>query len=139
MAAPFYPAIVPNGAYSLAAAFITSCPSTNAPLPFSAYPGLTVNTADFEEKVGEVLSFTTKTAPPAGSFVTFVSGLSVTSVALSGSGTTFSAAVPATASGQTYVFVTNANVTAITDAVVLFGPAITDVTPAAPTLDYSVS
>ena len=49
-----------------------------------------------------------------------------------------SAIVPATAMGQSYAFITNSNVTALTDAVVLFGPAIVEVTPPSPQFDLSL-
>jgi hypothetical protein len=70
--------------------------------------------------------------------VTFVSGLSVVSVQGDINGNTVSVAIPATASGQTYVFITNASESSsVPDTDVLFGPAILEVAPAAPTLDNS--
>ena len=45
--------------------------------------------------------------------------------------------IPTTASGQTYAVLTSKNVTALTDDVVLAGPAILEVTPSSPTFDIS--
>jgi hypothetical protein len=138
IANPFYPAIDPNSAYSLASAFIKSCPSTNAALPFKAFPALTLtSTAPLANSAS--VSFSIEGDLPAGSFVTFVSGLDTVSVAATGSGSSFSAVLPAVAEGQTYAFVTSANVTAISDSTVLFGPSIVEVTPPVPTLDYATS
>lgn len=76
---------------------------------------------------------------PAGSYVTFVNGLSVVSVAGTISGSSISAEIPAVAEGQTYVFVTSSDQEGtLTDAAVLFGPAILEVYPPAPTLNYSI-
>lgn len=63
---------------------------------------------------------------PQGSFVTFVSGLSVTSVQGSISGQSASASVPAGIMGQSYVFVTNKEITdnKLAADAILMGPAI---------------
>jgi len=62
----------------------------------------------------------------SGSYVTFVSGLNVTSVAASVDGSQITAPVPKSASGQTYVFITNVDVSGqtLSDEVILFGPTI---------------
>ncbi|MCJ1309023.1 hypothetical protein MMC25_002678 [Agyrium rufum] len=126
-----------NEVYTLAAAFITSCPSTNAPLPVKAFPGLTA-TQGIPTSEGIPFTFSVGDAMvPGDFFVTFVSGLSTTSVAPTVSGSTISALVPATAMGQTYVLLTSTNTTAIADSDVLFGPAIIEVTPPSPTFDVS--
>ena len=70
-------------------------------------------------------AFTAAGPIPAGSYVTFVSGLSVTSVMGTISGSGVSAVIPAIAMGQTYVFVTNMDVEgSLMDSAILFGPAI---------------
>jgi hypothetical protein len=134
---PYGSAIIPNAAYTLAAAFITSCPSSNAPLPFSAFPALTATQG---EPTSPGLAFTFSSSPlPTGTFyVTFVSGMVTVSMAASVQEGMIETIVPVTASGQTYAFVTSANVTAVTDAVVLFGPAILEVTPNSPTFDLTI-
>ena len=49
------------------------------------------------------------------------------------------AEIPAKTQGQTYAFVTNSAATgAIQDSQVLFGPAILEVTPDAPTFDFTI-
>lgn len=51
---------------------------------------------------------------------------------------TVSAAIPTVAMGQTYVFVTKSNVEGtFDDTQVLFGPAVLEVSPPAPVLDFS--
>jgi hypothetical protein len=134
---PYGSAITPNSAYSLAAAFIVSCPSSNAALPFKAFPALTATQG---EPTSPGLSFTFVTSPlPSGTFyVTFVSGLVTVSMAAKVSEGMINTMVPTTVSGQTYAFVTSANVTAISDSVILFGPAILEVTPNSPTFDLTV-
>jgi hypothetical protein len=88
---------------------------------------------------GSQYTFTAASAIPAGSFVTFASGLSVASVQGSVNGNVVVATIPAIAMGQTYVFITSASETAaVPDADILFGPAIIEVAPPAPVLDYSV-
>ena len=51
-----------------------------------------------------------------------------------------SVVIPATIQGQSYAFITDQNVTAaIMDSMVLFGPAIVEVTPPNPMFDLSES
>ena len=79
-------------------------------------------------------------APPATFFVTFVSGLTTTSVAGTMEGDMVSVVIPATIQGQSYAFITNQNVTAgIMDSMILFGPAVLEVTPPSPMFDLSES
>lgn len=76
--------------------------------------------------------FTANATIPAGSFVTFVSGLSVTSVKGTVSGKTISAAIPSGDAGQIYVFVTSKDAEGtLADRSVLFGPAILEGRPPA--------
>ncbi|KAF2763999.1 hypothetical protein EJ03DRAFT_332250 [Teratosphaeria nubilosa] len=73
---------------------------------------------------------------PDGSYVTFVSGLAVVSVSGTVSGSEISAQIPSEASGQTYIFVTKSKITSIVDSEVIAGPAIVEVAPAAPAIDF---
>lgn len=67
---------------------------------------------------------------PANSYVTFVSGLSIVSVQGTISGKSVMVAIPASAAGQTYAFISKTNQTStFVDANVLFGPAIVEVNP----------
>lgn len=126
-----------NPVYTLAAAFIKSCPSTNAALPVMAFPTLTA-TQGIPAAEGITFTFSVAGALPSTFFVTFVSGLSTTSVAPTMAGGMIEAVIPATAMGQTYVFLTSAmtNMT-LNDTMILYGPAIVEVTPPAPTFDLS--
>jgi len=134
---PYGSAIIPDAAFTLAAAFIESCPSGNAPLPFKAFPALEATQGN---PTSPGLSFTFSTNPlPSGTFyVTFVNGLVTVSMAASVQGGMIQTTVPMDVSGQTYAFVTSSNVTAVTDAVVLFGPAILEVTPPSPSFDLTI-
>lgn len=83
--------------------------------------------------------FTAATHIPMGSYLTFVNGLNVVSVAAMIDGMSISAPIPSVAAGQTYVFVTSSDQEGmLSDAAVLFGPAILEVAPPAPMIDYGV-
>nr|POF12756.1 protein rds1 [Quercus suber] len=89
-------------------------------------------------KAGDTVKFSAGKNIPAGSYTTFVSGLSVVSVKGPIYGTDIAAKIPSAAMGQTYVFVTSADVEGTFDSSkVLFGPAVLEVKPATPTLDNS--
>lgn len=88
---------------------------------------------------GSQYTFTAASNIPAGSFVTFASGLSVASVQGSITDNVVVATIPAIAQGQTYVFITKASEnTTVPDADILFGPAIIEVAPPAPVIDFSL-
>lgn len=88
---------------------------------------------------GATVMFTAAKDIPAGSYVTFVNGLAVVSVPGTIDGMKISAAIPSVAMGQTYVFVTKSDQEGtLSDAAVLFGPAILEVYPPAPSINYSV-
>jgi hypothetical protein len=75
---------------------------------------------------GASVMLTAAQEAPAGSYVTFVSGLMVTSVKPSSiDGANVQVTIPSEAQGQTYVFITNSDIEGMfTDSAVLFGPAI---------------
>lgn len=177
----------PTSVFTLASAFIVSCPADNPPLPFTPLPGLTydmsscnapkirkrglacrapkprpgqggkgddkpTNTSpDYnngghggkpehppyptqtpvcEKTAGDniVVTVAGNTTIPAGSYLTFVSGLAVSSVPANVNGQKVNAAIPATAMGQTYVFVTNAAAAnnKLDISTVIAGPAIVE-------------
>ena len=127
-----------NEVYTLAAAFITSCPDTNAKLPVMAFPTFTETTGQ-PVAPGVEISFMTKDPPSGSSFVTFLSGLTMTSVPAMVMGNTIKAVVPATAAGQSYAVLTKSNVTAmLTDDLVIAGPAVVEVTPPSPAYDPTI-
>ncbi|KAM0717849.1 hypothetical protein Q7P37_006181 [Cladosporium fusiforme] len=165
---PYGTALDPTSVYTLAAAFIKSCPDSNAALPFKPFPELSVvaktcpgkghRSRDLSLKIGlpslsrygkqqqakacplprasEKVEFSAAKAVPKGSYVTFVSGLSVVSVKAEIKGKIATAAIPAVAEGQTYVFITSKDVEgSLDDTAILFGPAILEVAPQPPTYD----
>ena len=164
IANPYGTPLDPTSVYTLAAAFIKSCPSTNAALPFKPFPSLSVTPAEHKRSLlnlnldsnrwskketkymaepsapalpcgGSTVSFTAASKIPEGSYVTFVNGLGVTSVKGKVHGMTISAEIPKTVEGQAYVFVTKKDVeTTFDDSAVVFGPAILEVAPQPPTL-----
>ncbi|KAK4945502.1 hypothetical protein LTR10_015398 [Elasticomyces elasticus] len=137
---PYGTPLDPMSVYTLAAMFITSCPAKNAALPFTAFPTLTYDgTMESMCWSGESIKLTAAKSIPAGSYVTFVSGLNVVSVRGTISGMDITAEIPAVAMGQTYVLVTSKDVEGtLVDASVLFGPAIIEVMPAAPVIDDTI-
>lgn len=135
---PFGTPLNPNPVFTLAAMFIVSCPPTNPTLPFMAFPSLTA-VQGLPAAPGMPFEFSVAGALPSSFFVTFVSGLMTTSVMPTVMGATFTAVIPDTVSGQSYAFVTNAKTnTTLMDSMILFGPAILEVTPMAPTFDLTV-
>ena len=124
---PYGTALGLNEVYTLAAAFITSCPSSNTALPVKAFPTLTA-TQGIPAAPGISFTFSVTGSLPSGFFVTFVNGLEIISVTPTMQGSLIAATIPTTVSGQTYVVLTNSNVTTtLQDANVLFGPAIIEV------------
>jgi len=136
---PYGTALGVNEVYTLAAAFITKCPSTNAVLPLKKFPSLTAVTAT-PAWTGETFVFEVSCSVPSWPlYVTFLSGLSITSVPATYHNGKITTQIPSTASGQSYAVLTSANVTtALTDSVVLAGPAIVEVTPGPPTYNDSI-
>ncbi|KAK5111141.1 hypothetical protein LTR62_005340 [Meristemomyces frigidus] len=179
---PLQTSLDPTSVYTLAAMFITSCPSSNMALPFTPFKTLTTDgmscTCEEPEcgnpsqvikakrnwpwsggkegnwpsgswnpnqsgsckpaSAGSTVSFKAAGSIASGSFVTFVNGLSVLSVSGTVNGMDISAAVPAGIMGQTYVFITSKNENGTLSAAdVEYGPAILEVNPPAPAIDYS--
>jgi hypothetical protein len=122
--------------YTLAAAFIKSCPSTNVALPVKAFPALTPKQGQ-PTAPGISFKFASPSPAPTGTFfVTFYSGLVVASMPATLDGDWISTNIPLTAMGQSYAILTNANITGtLTDSQVIAGPAILEVTPDAPTYE----
>ncbi|KAI4123223.1 MAG: hypothetical protein LQ347_006238 [Umbilicaria vellea] len=135
---PYGTALGLDPVYTLAASFITRCPSTNAPLPVKAFPALMATQG---EPTAEGMSFTFSVQGklPAQAYVTFCSGLNTTSVMATIKGAMISAVVPDTVAGQTYAFVTSSMASgSLMESTILFGPAIVEVTPPSPTFDLTV-
>ena len=127
--------------YTLAAAFITGCPTTNAPLPVKAFPSLSASTSPghIYYRTNEVTFTSTAAIPSDPLFATFISGLDITSVPATVSGSDVCATIPQTADGQTYVVLTNSNVTvSVQDSQVVAGPAIIEVGADYPTRNDTI-
>lgn len=135
---PYGAALGLNSVFTLAASFIESCPSTNAALPVTPFPSLTV-TQGLPVAPLTILTLEAAGSIPAGSFVVFVSGLDTIAVSPSSVlDKALSVEVPATVSGQSYVFITNSKPTGpVTDSIIIFGPAIIEATPSSPTFDLT--
>lgn len=130
-----------NPIFTIASAFITSCPEDNPPLPFQAFPSLSPvgegsplhANGPSKFQISEPIETTQSV------FMTFVSGLDIVSVACSQAENVFEAVVPSQASGQTFVLITNSEVTGtLGDNAILAGPAIVEVAPGPPSIDSIV-
>lgn len=125
--APFDSPLSYNEVYTLAAQFITSCPSTNAPLPVKAFPVITASSQDKSIKTGSTVMLTTKgykvDGKVYGAFITVTGPIFVEAKSVSGG---FLVVVPKGVSGQSYVVLTSCN-TAATDDTIVAGPAIVEV------------
>lgn len=117
-----------NGVYTLAAAFITSCPSTNVALPVKAYPSLSLTGPFTQVFSGRQATFSTPATglPTSGAYVAFISGITgPVFVPATISGKTVTATVPSSMlDGQIYAILTSqASGAMIMPAQVLAGPA----------------
>lgn len=139
----------PNAIFTIASQFIIACPSTNAPLPFKAFPELAVSNPSGSSNVFAANSVATMslvggnaTAIPANAFVTFISGLNMVSVPAQAAGGLISAAIPPQASGQTFALLTSVAMDStggiLDDSKVIAGPVIMEIAPAPPTINFSI-
>jgi len=133
----------PNAIYSIASMFIKSCPRSNVALPFMAYPALKL-AQGLPTATGTPFNFQTSAVVTANATITFVGGLSVypmpATVQKTSLYTMLTATIPSDAdfTGQVYAFVTRDASGNLSDANIVAGPAILEVTPNAPTFDLSV-
>ncbi|KAJ7180890.1 ferritin-like domain-containing protein [Mycena filopes] len=111
-----------NQVYTIAAAFITGCPSTNPSLPVSAFPSLAVTTKDYCP--GDTISLEYTPAKPVATgtalYVAFYTGLSVEYAPLTANN---KVVIPKDLLGQIYAVVTTSNGT-VADSNTIAGPAI---------------
>ncbi|KAF8598925.1 hypothetical protein BDV93DRAFT_592544 [Ceratobasidium sp. AG-I] len=110
-------------AHTMAVGFITSCPSTNPPLPVEQFPALTVKTASY--KAGDTVSilFDEARANGAKTYVSFLSGLTQTVIPVTGSGKSQKVKIPAGLMGTVYAVVTTSD-KAVTDENTVAGPTV---------------
>jgi hypothetical protein len=127
-----------NAVFTIASAFITSCPSTNMALPVMAYPSLTLASGS-PTAPNATIDLTLNTMPSGTVYATFVSGLMILPVPVTMSGGFVSAVVPVGVSGQSYVFLTSDMSGNLTDSSILAGPAIIESTPDSPTFTLTVT
>ncbi|KAG8723211.1 hypothetical protein FRC09_004245 [Ceratobasidium sp. 395] len=108
-----------NQVYSLAAAFITECPSSNPSLPVKAFPALTVSTTSY--KAGDIISvsFDSSMAKGKDTYMTFFTGLTTEFSPVQDGKVT----VPKDLMGTVYAVVTTDNKT-VNDDNTVAGPAI---------------
>ena len=120
---PFDTPLPPSGAFSLAAQFITSCPSTNPPLPVQAFPALTLsNSAPAAGAKIKAAIASPKGAKIEGkTFLAWLDGLDVvyTDVAADGSTT-----VPPGLAGTVYAVAVSSKDSPLSDAVLRSGFAV---------------
>ena len=124
---PFDDPLSYNEVYTLAAQFITSCPSTNAPLPVKAFPVITASSMDTMIKMGSKVMLATKgykiEGKVYGAFITVTGPIFVEAMEMDGG---FEVEVPEGVAGQSYVVLTSCN-TAATDDTIVAGPAIVEI------------
>ncbi|KDR67493.1 hypothetical protein GALMADRAFT_79814 [Galerina marginata CBS 339.88] len=104
-----------NQVFTLAAGFITSCPSTNPALPVKAFPALTVTGA----VPGKSAAVSAPKATSTPTHIVFFSGLDKLFAPIQNGKVT----VPAGLTGQIYAVATT-SATQATDDVIVAGPAI---------------
>ncbi|KAH9934474.1 ferritin-like domain-containing protein [Epithele typhae] len=113
--------LLPSGAFSLAAQFITSCPSDNPALPVQAHPALSVSTGT--PTPGASVKFTVGGSGSSGTkFVAWLDGVGdpvYTAVGSDGSTT-----VPKGLAGTVYAAMVSSKDGAVSDATLLSGFAV---------------
>lgn len=123
--------------YSLAAAFIVSCPSTNPPLPVKAFAPLALGTSG-AVKSGDVIDVLTPNyslvavdgkAPIYAAFITVTGPLISEATPIEGG---FKVTVPKGINGQSYLVLTSCS-DRVTDDYIKAGPLIVEITNPYPT------
>ncbi|KAG9233020.1 ferritin-like domain-containing protein [Amylocarpus encephaloides] len=136
---PFDAPLSPNSVYTLAAPFISSCPSTNPALPVKAFPTLTLATAGPIASGTEITLMTPgydiRSGDPEGkiyaAFVTVTGGVFAQATKIEGG---FTVVVPKGVNGQVYVVLSGCAEGPVTDENVGAGPAILEITNPYPTM-----
>lgn len=129
-AQPFDDPLDFNEVYTLAAPFITSCPSTNGQLPVMAFPTLTMS-AMSNVTAGSMVQLTAGSganiSDTSNLYAAFITVTGPVWAPLTSSGNSmFTATIPQGVAGQSYVVLTMGNTTATDDNIVA-GPAIVEV------------
>ncbi|KAL1615100.1 hypothetical protein SLS56_011927 [Neofusicoccum ribis] len=129
---PFDDPLSLNEVYTLAAQFITSCPSDNPTLPVKAFPTLMASSNDATIKSGSTIMLSTPgyeveaegDAMIYGAFITVTGPVVAEATKVDGG---FIVVVPEGINGQSYVVLTGCK-DAVTDETVAAGPAIVEIT-----------
>ncbi|KAM0257682.1 hypothetical protein ACHAQJ_004247 [Trichoderma viride] len=131
---PFDTPLSINDVYTLAAGFITSCPSSNTVLPVKAFPSLSLDPKTPKPvKAGSTVTLLTPghvIHPVAGQtafYAAFISVTGPTFVAATPVNGGFSVKIPAGFNGQSYAVLTRCDKT-VTDDTTAAGPAIIEIT-----------
>ncbi|EED16603.1 conserved hypothetical protein [Talaromyces stipitatus ATCC 10500] len=141
--------LTPNAIFTIASSFITACPSTNAALPFKAFPAIAVNGIPNPAQAIPVNTVASLAMPgpnppaiPATAFVTFVSGIDIISVPAQVVNGAIAVTIPPQASGQIFGLLTTESLTGtgtlLDETKVIAGPAIMEIQPASPSIDFTV-
>ncbi|KAH7377742.1 ferritin-like domain-containing protein [Pyrenochaeta sp. MPI-SDFR-AT-0127] len=124
---PFDDPLSYNAVYTLAAQFITSCPSSNPPLPVKAFPTLTASSKDAAIKTGSTVTLSTKGYKIDGqvyaAFITVTGPVFVDAKPVDGG---YEVVVPKGKAGQSYIVLTSCN-TGATDDTIVAGPAVVEI------------
>ncbi|KAH8111505.1 ferritin-like domain-containing protein [Phellopilus nigrolimitatus] len=117
---PFETPLDQNQVYTLAASFITSCPSSNPTLPFTAFPALTVAENGTPVAPGKSAKVAYTDNGSGDRYLAFMSGLNTKYAKIDGNQ---QVTIPAGLQGTVYAVVTSSN-QAVMDASTIAGPAI---------------
>jgi hypothetical protein len=131
-AQPFDTPLTFNEVFSLAVQFITSCPSDNPPLPFKAFPVLTLDASEGSPEIehGSTIKLSSVGVNSSNYqciYAAFITVLGPIFVDVKVTGSDFEVIVPEGINGQSYVVLTSSN-TEVTDDTTIAGPAIIEIT-----------
>ncbi|KAF2138412.1 uncharacterized protein K452DRAFT_352981 [Aplosporella prunicola CBS 121167] len=131
-AQPFDDPLSYNEVYTLAAQFISACPSSNPALPVKAFPALMASSKDSTIKAGSTVMLATpgyelksgeEDAAVYGAFVTVTGPVVVDAKRVEGG---FEVVVPKGVNGQSYVVLTGCK-DVVSDDTVAAGPAVVEI------------
>lgn len=123
-----------NQVFTLASGIIVSCPSTNTPLPVSAFPPLTVTSATAGANASSIvpgsaisLNFTLPSSSSYASdeqlYATFLTGLDEIFVPLEGSSAPYTVSIPEELRGFVFLVITD-TAESSDDTATVAGPAM---------------
>ncbi|KAL7974170.1 ferritin-like domain-containing protein [Trichoderma sp. SZMC 28014] len=124
---PFDAPLTLDEVYSLASGFITSCPSSNPPLPVKAFPTLKLaSTTAMPVTTGKTVTLLTPAENNAQIYAAFIAVTGPTFVPAKPVNGGFSVTIPKGFAGQTYVVLTTCK-DSVSDNTTAAGPAIIEV------------